>query len=69
MVELVNQNPVLIVKLSDSSGINTAGTGIGHDIVATLDNDNRKFFILNDFYQSDLNSYQQGADPISTPRH
>lgn len=58
---LTNQNPVLIVKLSDSSGINTVGTGIGHDIVATLDNDNRKFFILNDFYQGDLNSYQQGV--------
>lgn len=55
-----NQAPVLIVKLADSSGINTTGTGIGHDIVATLDNDNRKFFILNDYYQADLNSYQQG---------
>ena len=52
---ICNQNPVLILKLSDSSGINTVGTGIGHDIVATLDNDNRKFFILNDFYQGDLN--------------
>jgi hypothetical protein len=56
-----NQNPILIVKLSDTSGINTTATGIGHDIVATLDNDNRKFFILNDFYQGDLNSYQQGV--------
>lgn len=62
-----NQNPVLIVKLSDSSGINTAGTGIGHDIIATLDNDNRKFFILNDFYQGDLNSYQQGVVRFQMP--
>lgn len=64
---IVNQAPILIVKLSDSSGINTAGTGIGHDIVATLDNDNRKFFILNDFYQSDLNSYQQGSIRFQLP--
>ncbi|HEY6061975.1 MAG TPA: type IX secretion system sortase PorU [Chitinophagaceae bacterium] len=64
---ICNQNPVLIVKLSDSSGINTAGTGIGHDIVATLDNDNRKFFILNDFYQGDLNSYQQGVVRFQMP--
>jgi hypothetical protein len=62
-----NQNPVLIVKLSDSSGINTVGTGIGHDIVATLDNDNKKFFILNDFYQGDLNSYQQGVVHFQLP--
>jgi hypothetical protein len=64
---ITNQNPVLIVKFSDSSGINTAGTGIGHDIIATLDNDNRKYFILNDFYQGDLNSYQQGIVRFQLP--
>jgi len=64
---ITNENPVLIVKLSDSSGINTAGTGIGHDIVATLDNDNRQYFILNDFYEADLNSYQQGSIHFQLP--
>ena len=64
---ITNENPVLIVKLSDSSGINTAGTGIGHDIVATLDNDNRQYFILNDFYEADLNSYQQGRIHFQLP--
>lgn len=58
---ITNQNPVLIVKLADTSGINTAGTGIGHDIIATLDNDNNRYFILNDFFQGELNSYQQGS--------
>ncbi len=57
----------LIVKLADSSGINTVGTGIGHDIVATLDNDNHQFFILNDFYQGELNSYQQGTVRFQLP--
>jgi hypothetical protein len=64
---ITNENPVLIVKLSDSSGINTAGAGIGHDIVATLDNDNRQYFILNDFYEADLNSYQQGSVHFQMP--
>ena len=64
---ITNENPVLIVKLTDSSGINTAGTGIGHDIVATLDNDNNQFFILNDFYQGELNSYQQGMVRFQLP--
>lgn len=58
---LTNENPVLLLKLSDSSGVNTAGTGIGHDIVATLDNDNNRFFVLNDFYQGDQDSYQKGT--------
>ena len=62
-----NESPVLILKLSDSSGINTVGTGIGHDIVATLDNDKNQFFILNDFFQGELNSYQQGAVRFQLP--
>jgi len=64
---ITNQNPVLIVKLADTSGINTAGTGIGHDIIATLDNDNNRYFILNDFYQGELNSYQQGSVRFQLP--
>ena len=64
---LTNQHPLLIVKLADSSGINTAGTGVDHDIVATLDNDNRQYFILNDFYQGDLNSYQHGVARFQLP--
>ena len=54
--------------ISDSSGINTAGSGIDHDIVATLDNDNRKYFILNDYYQSDLNNFQQGSLRFQMPQ-
>ncbi|HEX7847302.1 MAG TPA: type IX secretion system sortase PorU, partial [Chitinophagaceae bacterium] len=64
---LTNENPVLIVKLADSSGINTVGTGIGHDIVVTLDDDNRQYFILNDFYESDPDSYQKGVARFQLP--
>lgn len=64
---ITNENPILIIKLSDSSGINTAGMGIGHDIVATLDNDNRRFFILNDYYQSEQDDYQRGVVRFQLP--
>ncbi|WP_276500851.1 type IX secretion system sortase PorU [Terrimonas pollutisoli] len=64
---VTNELPVLILKLSDSSGINTVGTGIGHDIIATLDNDNNRFFILNDFYEGELNSYQKGSIRFQMP--
>jgi hypothetical protein len=62
-----NETPVLVLKLADSSGINTTGTGIGHDIVATLDNDNNRFFVLNDFYQGELNNYQSGTVRFQLP--
>jgi Peptidase family C25 len=46
----VNQTPLLIMKLTDESGINVSGIGIGHDIIAILDNDARTAMVLNDFY-------------------
>jgi hypothetical protein len=58
---ITDENPVLLAYVSDSSGINTVGTGIGHDIVATLDGDNNKSVIINDYYESDVDSYTSGV--------
>jgi hypothetical protein len=57
---IVNETPILLINLKDSSGINTVGTGIGHDITAVLDNNSNNIFILNDFYEADTGSYQGG---------
>ncbi len=54
-------NPVLLAHISDESGINTVGNGIGHDIVAIIDGNTDKPFILNDFYETDLDGYQNGT--------
>jgi hypothetical protein len=64
---ITNEQPVLLLKLFDSSGINTVGTGIGHDITATLDNNNNRFFTLNDFYEADADSYQRGTVRFQMP--
>jgi len=64
---LTNQQPLLLLRLTDSSGINTTGLGIGHDLVATLDGDNNRYYILNDFYQADADSYQQGMVRFQLP--
>ncbi|MCA0429274.1 MAG: type IX secretion system sortase PorU [Bacteroidetes bacterium] len=55
-----NEKPVFYANITDSSGINTIGTGIGHDIVAILDNSENNPLILNDFYEANINSYQSG---------
>lgn len=59
---IVSKTPLLIVRLFDSSGINTAGNGVGREILGTLDKDqeNKKNYVLNDFYITKLNSYQAG---------
>jgi hypothetical protein len=57
---ITNEDPVLYADLSDSSGINTLGTGIGHDISVVLDENASKPVILNDYYEANLDSYQSG---------
>jgi hypothetical protein len=57
---ITNENPTLLAKLFDENGINTA-SGVGHDIVATIDGDETNPFILNDYYVADEDTYQSGA--------
>jgi hypothetical protein len=59
--DITNENPQLYAVVFDDNGINTVGNSIGHDIVAILDDDNENPFILNDFYEADINSFQQGS--------
>ena len=58
---ITNENPVLFARVFDENGINTVGNSIGHDIVAILDNNNEHPFILNDFYEAELDSYRKGT--------
>jgi hypothetical protein len=55
-----DKNPKLLVYVSDSSGINTVGTGIGHDLTAILDEAAVSPIVLNDYYEADKDSYQSG---------
>lgn len=56
---MTNQNPLFLAFLEDEHGINTA-SGIGHDIVVYLDGDETKPYVLNDFYETELNDYTKG---------
>lgn len=57
----VNETPLLIAKVSDIHGINTVGSGIGHDILMTIDQDPTQSYVLNDYFQSAPNSYTEGV--------
>jgi len=57
---ITDMNPVLLAFLVDSNGINTTGNGIGHDLTVVLDDNTNRIIILNDYYQSELDSYQKG---------
>jgi hypothetical protein len=51
----------LIVKLSDDYGINTSGNSIGHDITAVLDNNAQNTYVLNNFFEGNIDDYTSGT--------
>lgn len=64
---LTDENPVLLVKLFDSSGINTSGSSIGHDITAVIDSNEQNTIVLNPYYQSEIDNYQRGSLQYQLP--
>lgn len=57
---LTNQNPILIAHLFDTNGINTTGTGIGHEITATLDGNKSNILVLNSYYLAEKDNFMAG---------
>ncbi len=57
----VGSSPLLIADITDASGINTTGAGIGHDITCIVDEDSSNPIILNNYFESASNSYQKGS--------
>ncbi|KAA3625157.1 MAG: T9SS C-terminal target domain-containing protein [Flavobacterium sp.] len=56
---ITNNEPILIAKLEDENGINTA-SGIGHDITAIIDGDEANPFVLNEYYQAEVDDFTKG---------
>ncbi len=66
---ITDQNPTLLACVTDNTGINSTGSGIGHDVTVVLDGKIIDTVPLNDFYFSgdgngctnpDLPDYQKG---------
>jgi hypothetical protein len=71
---VTNPEPVLLVKLFDPLGVNTVGSGIGHDLVAIVDGNTEDAIVLNDFYEASEDNYQEGKikypfDKFSEGKH
>ena len=47
---ITNQNPMLLACITDDTGINSTGAGIGHDITTYLDGEIVNTVVLNDYY-------------------
>lgn len=53
---LVNPNFTLIVKLQDETGLNTTGSGIGHQLEGILDGDKNNPINFTDYFIGDLDA-------------
>jgi hypothetical protein len=56
-----DENPLIYARVFDDSGINTVGTGIGHDLTGMLNESSSDVIVLNDYYESDLNTFKSGT--------
>ena len=55
-----NETPIFLAHLNDPNGINTAGAGIGHDLMMIIDDSPNMIYSLNEYYTAANNSYQEG---------
>lgn len=66
---ITDQNPMLLACVKDNMGINSTGSGIGHDITFVLDGDVVNTTAINDYFSSgdgngctsNLADYQKGS--------
>lgn len=58
---VTDTSPILLAHLDDPSGINATGTGIGHDIIAWLDDDIASAVVLNGLFRADIGMHSSGS--------
>lgn len=53
--------PIVKAEISDESGLNTAGAGIGHDMMIIIDHDIANAITVNDYFTFNEDSYTSGT--------
>ncbi|MEM6782531.1 MAG: type IX secretion system sortase PorU [Bacteroidota bacterium] len=64
---LVGAEPTLVVRLEDETGINTVGSGVGHQLLLTIDGDAAGAIDIGSFYEGDLNDAGSGTIRFALP--
>lgn len=57
----VGNKPTIIANIFDDYGINTTGSGIGHDLLLIIDGNVKNNIVLNELFRYDLGSYTTGS--------
>ena len=64
----VSDRANLIIQLKDSSGIQSSGNALGHDLLFIVDDDVQNPFVLNNYFMADINTYQSGTIVYTLPK-
>lgn len=65
---ITNEFPILLAIVSDENGINPGGNGLGHDIIAVLDNDPNQTFVLNSYFETNIDDFRKGSVEFRFPK-
>ncbi len=57
---LTGSNTLLFAILEDETGINVSGNAVGHDLVGILDDNVEAPYIMNEYYETEANTYKRG---------
>ncbi|MBY0424751.1 MAG: type IX secretion system sortase PorU, partial [Cytophagales bacterium] len=53
-------NSLFIAKIFDENGINVSRSSVGHEITSVISTNKSNVVIMNDYYNTDLNTYKSG---------
>ena len=62
-----HENPHFYADVYDENGINTVGSGIGHDLMLVVDNKPQWTYVLNDYYTGTNGDYRSGQVSYKMP--
>lgn len=66
--DVVNSTPFFVAQLQDESGINSSGSGIGHDLTLCVDGRSDMTYNLNDYYVREFGDFTRGSVSFSIPK-
>ena len=65
---LTHEHPHFYAELEDENGINTVGSGIGHDLLMIIDDEPSQTYVLNEYFSNTDGDYRRGmVDYKMTP--